>query len=51
MKLYEYIVRLVHVGLLLTMIHLISVLNDHEVTQELYFDARKIGIDKKFSNI
>lgn len=40
MILYEYIDQLVHVDLLLTMEHLIIVLNDYEVIQVLYFDAR-----------
>jgi hypothetical protein len=47
MILYEYIDRHVHVVLLITMIHLIILSNDYEVTQELYFDARKTKIHKK----
>jgi hypothetical protein len=31
MILYEYIDQLVHVGLLLTMLHLLIAINDHEV--------------------
>lgn len=41
MILYEYIDQLVHVDLLLTMKHLIIVLNDYEVIPVLYFDAKK----------
>ena len=41
MKLYEYIDQHVPVQLLLTMIHLIIVLNDYAAIQELYYDAKR----------
>lgn len=41
MILYEYIDQRVPVDLLLTMKHLIIVLNDYEVIPMLYFDAKK----------
>jgi hypothetical protein len=38
---YEYIYQYVHVGMLLTMVHLIIEIDDYVMIQVLYCDARE----------
>jgi hypothetical protein len=46
---YEYIYQYVHVGLMLTMVHLIIELDDYAMTQVLYCDAKlKNLVNKKY---